>query len=106
MDVQQRIQKLNEELCDKISSNFTSVRQAFLTMDQDHDGFVDPKDIVALYGAHITINYADLVKIMESVNSKADGSGKLTYADFSKWVGNRIHNLASFIFRHDSKRNP
>ena len=43
---------------------------------------------------------------MESVNSKADGSGRLTYADFSKWVGNRIHNLASFIFRHDSKRNP
>ena len=61
---------------------------------------------MSLYGAHITIEYADLVKIMERVNSKADGSGRLNYNDFSVWVGNEIHNLASFIFRHDSKRNP
>lgn len=61
---------------------------------------------MALYGAHITIEYSDLLKIMESKNSRKDGSGMLSYADFSKWMGNEIHNLASFIFRHDSKRNP
>ena len=72
----------------------------------DHDGLVEPRDIVSMYGTHITIEYADLVKIMESVNSKADGSGRLNYNDFSRWMGNEIHNLASFIFRHDSKRNP
>lgn len=43
---------------------------------------------------------------MENVNSKADGSGRLNYNDFSRWMGNEIHNLASFIFRHDSNRNP
>ena len=67
---------------------------------------ISPKDLVALYGAHITIDFTDLVKIMEFQNSKKDGSGCLNYPDFSKWVGNEIHNLASFIFRHDSKRNP
>lgn len=43
---------------------------------------------------------------METVNSRKDGSGRINYADFSTWMGNEIHNLASFIFRHDSKRNP
>ena len=104
--LQTRIRKLNEQICHKISNNFTSVNKAFLTIDQNHDGLIEPKDIVSLYGSHITIEYADLVKIMESVNSKADGSGTLNYNDFSRWMGNEIHNLASFIFRHDSKRNP
>ena len=67
---------------------------------------VEPKDLVSLYGQVIKIEYADLVKIMETKNSRADGTGRLNYADFSKWMGNEIHNLASFIFRHDSKRNP
>ena len=75
-------------------------------MDQNHDGLIEPKDLVALYGTHLTIDLPDLVKIMERVNSKRDGTGFLNYPDFSKWMGNEIHNLASFIFRHDSKRNP
>ena len=98
--------ELNKKICNKISNNFTSVNKAFLTIDQDHDGLINPKELVALYGAHISIDYQDLVKIMESFNSKKDGTGSLNYSDFSKWMGNEIHNLASFIFRHDSKRNP
>lgn len=82
------------------------MNKAFLTIDQDHDGFIEPKDIVALYGSHITMEYADLIKIMESFNSKADGTGMLNYNNFSRWMGNEIHNLASFVFRHDSKKNP
>lgn len=42
---------------------------------------------------------------MERANSNKNGTGKLNYSDFSTWMGNEIHNLASFIFRHDSKRN-
>ena len=105
-EIQARIRKLNAQICFKISRNFTSVNKAFLTLDQDHDGWVEPKDIVAVYGAHIDIDYADLVKIMENVSSRKDGTGRINYADFSLWLGNEIHNLASFIFRHDSKRNP
>ena len=82
------------------------MNKAFLTIDQDHDGFIEPKDIVALYGSHITMEYADLIKIMESFNSKANGTGMLNYNNFSRWMGNEIHNLASFVFRHDSKKNP
>lgn len=104
--IQERIKKLNSQICFKISRNFTSVNKAFLTLDQDHDGWIEPKDIVTVYGAHIQIDYNDLTKIMENVSSRKDGSGKLNYADFSLWVGNEIHNLATFIFRHDSKRNP
>ena len=43
---------------------------------------------------------------MENVSSRKDGTGWINYADFSLWMGNEIHNLASFIFRHDSRRNP
>jgi hypothetical protein len=32
--------------------------------------------------------------------------GKLGYADFSKWVGNSIHQSEGFYFRHDSIKNP
>ena len=106
IDLKQRITKLNSQLCFKISRNFTSVNKAFLTLDQDHDGWIEPKDLVAIYGTHLTIDYNDLVKIMENVSSRKDGTGRLNYADFSQWMGNEIHNLASFIFRHDSKRNP
>ena len=52
------------------------------------------------------MEYGDLIKIMESFNSKADGTGMLNYNNFSRWMGNEIHNLASFVFRHDSKKNP
>ena len=99
------MKKLNQLICDKISRNFNSVNKAFLTLDLNHDGYVEPKDIVSIYGMHLSIDYSDLVKIMEFSNSKRDGTGRLNYPDFSKWIGNEIHNLASFIFRHDSKRN-
>lgn len=61
---------------------------------------------MSAYGAHIDIDYTDLVKIMEGMSSRKDGTGRLNYADFSLWLGNEIHNLASFVFRHDSRKNP
>ena len=33
-------------------------------------------------------------------------SGKISYKDFSKWVGNYIHSVQGFYFRHDSIKNP
>ena len=32
--------------------------------------------------------------------------GKIGYSDFSKWVGNSIHQSEGFYFRHDSIKNP
>lgn len=31
--------------------------------------------------------------------------GSLNYEDFSRWVGNYIHSIQGFFFRHDSKLN-
>ena len=76
-----------------------------MTLDVDHDGWIEPSDIVAIYGSAISIDYADLVKVMESKSTRKDGTGRLNYSDFSLWMGNEIHNLAGFIFRHDSCRN-
>jgi len=50
------------------------------------------------------INFHDLKKLFKDKDSK--GIGKLGYGDFSKWVGNAIHQSEGFYFRHDSKRNP
>ena len=105
-DMKKRLEDLNDKICRKIANNFTSVNKAFLTIDQDHDGLINPKDIVSLYGTHIQMEYSDLLKIFEGISSKKDGSGCVNYSDFSRWIGNKIHNLASFVFRHDSRRNP
>lgn len=32
--------------------------------------------------------------------------GKISYADFSKWMGGVIHQSEGFYFRHDSMKNP
>ena len=52
-DMKKRLEDLNDKICRKIANNFTSVNKAFLTIDQDHDGLINPKDIVSLYGTHI-----------------------------------------------------
>lgn len=53
LEIKKRLTKLNQLICDKISKNFTSVNKAFLTLDMDHDGWIEPKDIVNMYGTHL-----------------------------------------------------
>ena len=48
--------------------------------------------------------FTELKRIIEEKDAR--GSGRLSYADFSKWVGNSIHQSEGFYFRHDSVRNP
>ena len=40
------------------------------------------------------------------IDKDSSGKGRLGYADFSKWVGNSIHQSEGFYFRHDSIKNP
>jgi hypothetical protein len=40
------------------------------------------------------------------MDKDSTGKGRLGYADFSKWVGNSIHQSEGFYFRHDSVKNP
>jgi Ca2+-binding EF-hand superfamily protein len=71
-------------------SNFDSVRKAFLGLDTDYDGFITVEDILRYFGQDSKdFNFNDLKKlILEKDSTK---TGKLGYADFSRWVGNSIH---------------
>jgi len=89
----------------KFGNNWDSVRKAFLDLDTDYDGFVTVEDILRYFDSDSDkINFHDLKKLFRDKDSK--GIGKLGYGDFSKWVGNAIHQSEGFYFRHDSKRNP
>jgi len=80
------------------------VRKAFLNLDTDHDGFISCEDILRYFGSDTELNINHLKKILNDKSSNSQGM--LTYQDFSKWVGNSIHSLEGFYFRHDSIKNP
>jgi len=42
--------KLDGYLRNKVSEKWVSVRQAFLDLDVDHDGFIEAKDILTVIG--------------------------------------------------------
>jgi hypothetical protein len=49
-------------------------------------------------------DFKDLSKLIIDKDSKRQG--KISYADFSKWMGGVIHQSEGFYFRHDSMKNP
>ena len=101
-----KLLQLDRAIRAKVASKYASVREAFLKLDLDHDGWIQPQDFVQAFGTHMEMPFQDLMKIMNDKSSKEDGSGQLNYSDFSKWLGNSIHVTEGFYFRHDSKRNP
>ncbi|CDW71437.1 ef-hand calcium-binding domain-containing protein 6 [Stylonychia lemnae] len=103
--IQERLKKLEKLLKDRLSNNWDSVRKAFLGLDTDYDGYITVEDILRYFGQdNKEFIFNDLKKlIMEKDSSK---QGKLGYSDFSKWVGNSIHQSEGFYFRHDSVKNP
>lgn len=101
----ERLKTLEKVLKLKFANNWDSVRKAFLDLDTDHDGFITVEDILRYFGSDSQkINFYDLKKLFKDKDAK--GSGKLGYSDFSKWVGNSIHQSEGFYFRHDSVQNP
>ena len=101
----ERLKKLEKVLKVRFSNNWDSVRKAFLGLDTDYDGYITVEDILRYFGQDSKeFNFKDLKKvIMEKDSTK---KGKLGYSDFSKWVGNSIHQSEGFYFRHDSIKNP
>lgn len=74
----------------KFANNWVSVRRAFLDLDIDHDGFVTAEDIMRFFGdSNKEIDFNDLIKLMHEKDSNK--LGRLSYADFSKWMGVVIH---------------
>lgn len=84
-----------------LNTNYDSVRKAFLALDADHDGYIRVEDFLRGFGEN-EINFHDLRKLIESKCKDKHNKGKLTYDDFSAWVGNSIHISEGFYFRHDS----
>ncbi len=82
------------------------MRKAFLGLDTDYDGYITVEDILRSFGQENSrdFNFNDLKKLITEKDSS--GQGRLGYADFSKWVGNSIHQSEGFYFRHDSVKNP
>ena len=93
----------------RLQNDYTSVRKAFLDLDLDRDGFIEPTEIIRLYGHSFDIQY----DLLEAIFQRNCLSGKIqesktsiNYSDFSRWLGPAIHQAEGFIFRHDSKKNP
>jgi len=88
----------------KFANNYVSVREAFLHLDADYDGFITVEDILRHFKPEDKIEYQDLKKLM--IDKDAKREGKIGYTDFSRWLGGSIHQVAGFYFRHDSSKNP
>lgn len=56
------------------------------------------------FGDNKDLNFNDLKKLIFSKSKQV--KGKISYEDFSAWMGNCIHMSEGFYFRHDSIRNP
>lgn len=95
---------LEEVLKKKFASNYVSVREAFLNLDDDFNGVIDCEDVLRHFKPEDNIDYYDLLKLMKEKDSK--GVGTVGYSDFSRWLGGAIHQVAGFYFRHDSQKNP
>ena len=104
-EIQARIRGLERKLKERFS-HFDSVRKAFLGLDTDYDGYITVEDILRSFGHDNSreFNFNDLKKLISEKDSS--GLGRLGYTDFSKWVGNSIHQSEGFYFRHDSVKNP
>jgi Ca2+-binding EF-hand superfamily protein len=93
-----------------IARDYVSVRSAFLDLDQNRDGLIEPTDFIKRFGHMFDIQYEYLESILKqnarSETTKSLAPTMINYSDFSRWLGPTIHMAEGFFFRHDSKRNP
>ncbi len=74
----------------RLNSNYPTVRKAFLALDFDHDGYITVEDFLRCFEGS-DLNFNDLRKLIESKSKFLSNKGKLSYEDFSAWVGNSIN---------------
>jgi EF-hand domain pair len=86
---EKRIKDLDQLLKEKFANKFKSVREAFLSVDADHDGLITIEDMLKHFKPEDGIDYDDLAKLMRDRDSKRQGN--IGYTDFSKWLGGAIH---------------
>lgn len=103
--IAKRMMKIEMQIKERFSNNWTSVRKAFLDMDKDYDGFINSEDIATYFGkGDKKLDYRDLRMLIKNRDSKR--RGLIDFKDFCRWMGNSIEPSEGFYFRHDSFRNP
>jgi len=66
--VTDRIRAIESAIRTKFANNWTSVRKAFLDVDQDYDGFINAEDIAKFYGANV--DFKDIQTMLKNRDSK------------------------------------
>lgn len=104
--VAEQVKKLDTDLKFKLSNSYTSVRKAFLELDEAHCGYITPEQLAKFLGANKKKNFDfTLMEILVKMQTKGLKT-KVSYNDFCTWFGSTIEPTESFFFRHDSKKNP
>lgn len=60
---------------------WVSIRQAFLDLDKDHDGFIKAKDLLFVFGDN-QLDFVYLKKLMNDL-TKEGKRGYMSYKEFS-----------------------
>jgi len=82
------------------------VRKAFLAIDDNHVGYITAESFAKFLGATKQKNFDfTLLEILIKLHTKGLKT-RVNYNDFCAWLGNSIEPTETFIFRHDSKKNP
>lgn len=100
---------IEQAIKDKLAACFTSVRKAWLDLDQNSDGLISEVEIVRFMSqkgggntVHLDMELLDTIIKMRSTTQQSS----IDYHEFIKWVGPSIEASHGYMFRHDSKRNP
>lgn len=94
-DAKLKLKELDTVLKKKFENNWVSVRKAFLDLDLDYDGYIQPEDIARYFqndSNRIDFNVLKHLLIHRDRNKK----GRIDYTDFSKWLGSSIEPSAGF----------
>ena len=60
-----------------------------MSIDNDRDGVITVEDVIKYFGPEDKIDYSDLLRLIKEKDSTH--KGKLSYTDFSRWLGHAIH---------------
>ena len=100
------VKRLEKQLKAKLHIDFNSVRKAFLAIDDNHRGYITAESLARYLGASKQKNFDfTLLEILVKMHTTKPKT-HINYNDFCAWLGNSIEPTETFIFRHDSKKNP
>ena len=67
--LEERILNLDKQIRLKLGLTFTKVRKAFLSIDDNHKGYVTIEDLLKFLDGSISIDYNDLKKLLRDKDS-------------------------------------